>query len=124
MDELRRTADTRPGYATWPDSKPGSPSWWARHGQQPPARPVPPARPWTGPEPLMSFGPPMILAPVDEHDDEQERAAAADEQRVAAELAADRQRIADLRAEIGKILDPKPAPEPRRWWHWITRGMT
>lgn len=27
----RETAESRPGYATWPDTAPGSPSWWLRH---------------------------------------------------------------------------------------------
>lgn len=26
-DHLRRVADTRPGYATYPDTRPGSPHW-------------------------------------------------------------------------------------------------
>lgn len=32
----RATAATRPGYATWPDTRPGDPSWWRRAGDQPP----------------------------------------------------------------------------------------
>jgi hypothetical protein len=113
VDELRHLADTRPGYATYPTSKPGSPSWWQRHGQQPPARPTPDRRPWTGPQPLMSFGPPMILAPVDEQDDEQD----ADELRAAiADLG-----LADRVVKVGP--DVTTVHEPRRWWHRITRGM-
>ena len=112
MDELRALADTRPGYATYPNSKAGSPNWWARHGQQPPARPAPAARPWTGPQPLMSFGPPMILAPVDERDDEL----------VAAENLRARYIEAATTGEPVWLLGDT-APEPRRWWHRITRGM-
>ncbi|WP_431976158.1 hypothetical protein [Micromonospora haikouensis] len=29
-DQLRAVAATRPGYATYPDTRPGSPSWWRR----------------------------------------------------------------------------------------------
>ncbi|MER7164517.1 hypothetical protein ABT336_00340 [Micromonospora sp. NPDC000207] len=28
--QLRRVAATRPGYATYPETAPGSPSWWDR----------------------------------------------------------------------------------------------
>lgn len=59
-DRLRAIADTRPGYATYPKTEQGSPSWWRRPlpGQQlvteavdaipapvatPPAPPPPPA---------------------------------------------------------------------------------
>ena len=64
----------------------------------------------------MSFGPPMILAPVDEHDDEQVAADVTEAVTVAA-ATGKRVWISDGSAYI------EPAPEPRRWWHWITRGM-
>ncbi|MEU6387681.1 hypothetical protein ABZ847_29460 [Streptomyces bauhiniae] len=37
-DQLRKLAHTRPGYATYPDSAPGTPSWWLRHGHPHPTR--------------------------------------------------------------------------------------
>lgn len=65
---------TRPGYATWPDTAPGTPSWWARHPAVPPPspswarsvdrpRPVgqiaadPPLPPITGPTPGEAVAP-------------------------------------------------------------------
>jgi len=53
----RATAAGRPGYATYPDTRPGNPCWWAKYGQQPPARPtrdIHSAPRWTGPDPLIS----------------------------------------------------------------------
>ncbi|ROT29677.1 hypothetical protein [Micromonospora sp. HM5-17] len=61
----RDIALTRPGYATYPDTAPGTPSWWARQGTPPPAvswahrpdprpladiRPGRPLMPLSGPE--------------------------------------------------------------------------
>lgn len=61
-DQLRATADTRPGYATYPDTPPGSPCWWTRHGDRPPRRTAPPARPWTGPDQMLRDRPAPIPA--------------------------------------------------------------
>lgn len=43
-DQLRAVAATRPGYATYPDTRPGSPSWWRR-----PVDGAPPRRPALSP---------------------------------------------------------------------------
>jgi len=68
----RDIALTRPGYATYPDTAPGTPSWWARQGTPPPAvswahqpdpRPladIPPARPMM---PILGPGPEEAVAP-------------------------------------------------------------
>ncbi|MFI2663710.1 hypothetical protein [Micromonospora carbonacea] len=37
-NQLRAVAATRPGYATYPDTRPGSPSWWRRDIPGAPAR--------------------------------------------------------------------------------------
>ncbi|SCL32081.1 hypothetical protein GA0070616_4384 [Micromonospora nigra] len=42
-EQLRRVAATRPGFATYPTSRPGTPSWWRRSVDG-----VPPGRTVTG----------------------------------------------------------------------------
>lgn len=101
MDELRRTADTRPGYATYPDSRPGSPSWWRR-----PVDGVPPGRPHPGPVSFADWlvarhGTPMVEALDDARD------------RYEAEKA-------EVRASDFRTVYVEPEPR-RRWWHRITR---
>lgn len=55
-NQLRATAATRPGYATYPATRPGSPSWWLREvpGTEP--------RPTAGPAPAALTGPEIEAA--------------------------------------------------------------
>lgn len=136
-DQLRATADTRPGYATYPDTPPGSPCWWARHGDHPPRRPAPEPRPWTGPDqmlrdrPAPTAGPPPLPERIDDgtkplppipdsayppdamplpDPDRSERLRQAITQAIATGKPVD---LADGSARI--------EPAPRRWWHRWTR---
>ncbi|QDY06145.1 hypothetical protein FJK98_02345 [Micromonospora sp. HM134] len=111
-DQLRKLAHTRPGYATYPDSAPGSPSWWRRPVPgTTPGRPATrrdvatwrPARPGDTPE----HGP---VQPVDAPADELAEVAAA-----ITEAAATGKAVW-LPGGRGYV-----EPARRRWWHRITR---
>lgn len=130
LERLRRVAATRPGYATYPKTEPGSPSWWRRPlpGQKlvaeavdavpgpmatPPAPPPPPS---VVPAPAPSLcelvaldGIGLVCASPD-HQHDPGRLVRLDPVPAPKPPPADK---AWLRTE--------PEPEPRRWWHRLTR---
>jgi len=106
----RQAAQSRPGYATWPNSTPGSPSWWLREANPTLGIPVDPrvlAHAADGPPP-------------------------ADGERCAkwcgfcdltAVTAEERAAMDTAFVDAGPVPEP-PRPEPpvrRRWWHRYTR---
>lgn len=138
-ERLRQVAATRPGYATYPDTAPGSPSWWQRptHGQRlvpegvasvpPPAKAVPAPPP-------PSAGAPVSTAPAAVAT-EAHTWTTADVERVCAGLGVtiqpwQAQMLQQLFNEpYGGVRPRPPAPTgwitltepPARWWHRFTR---
>jgi hypothetical protein len=106
LDRLRTVAATRPGYATYPTTAPGSPSWWSRPGEEC----VLVVRPGLG-----------LVCVHDDHEHPQTwPAPIIPTARTAAPVAADDQngRPGEIRADrLGEALAAALSTPRRRWWH-------
>ncbi|MFI6819746.1 hypothetical protein ACIBJE_02190 [Micromonospora sp. NPDC050187] len=111
LDRLRRAADTRPGYATYPSTEPGSPSWWSRPGEEcvlvvrqgvgMVCVHADHRHPQTWPAPAMPAPPPAAPATADNQ--------------TGAPGKLDPERLAE--ALTAALTTPR-----RRWWHWFRRA--